>query len=94
MTQDVSALFSPLKVKAKTLRNRIVMPPMVVNRDVAGKDGREWYGRHAKGGPALVIVEATGVVKFGDQLTAKDLKPLVDGIHKGGALAAIQFLSI
>jgi len=90
MAQDVSALFKPLKVKGKTFRNRIVMPPMVVSRDLAGADGREWYGRHAKGGVALVIVEATGVVEFGSRLAAHNLKLLVEAVHDGGALAAIQ----
>ena len=36
---DVTPLFTPLQVKHKTLRNRLVMPPMVVNRRLTGPEG-------------------------------------------------------
>ena len=87
---DVSPLFAPLEVRGKTLRNRIVMPPMVVNRGLTGPESWEWYGRRAAGGVGLAIVEATNVVGFGGELTAENLRPLVQAIHQGGALAAIQ----
>ena len=87
---DVSALFSPLTVKNKTLPNRIVMPPMVVNRGVDTPEGCQWYGERAEAGIGLVIVEATPVPRFETDLTAQTLRPLVDAIHQGGALAAIQ----
>ena len=87
---DTAPLFDPLQVGQKTLRNRIVMPPMVVMRGVTTPEGAEWYGRRALGGVGLVIVEATGVTGFGAAYTAKNLRPLVDAIHAGGALAAIQ----
>jgi len=87
---DVTPLFRPLQVKHKTLRNRIVMPPMVVNRSLTMPAGQEWYGRRAKGGVGLVIVEASDVVRFGPEYTARTLRPLVEAIHRGGALAAIQ----
>jgi 2,4-dienoyl-CoA reductase-like NADH-dependent reductase (Old Yellow Enzyme family) len=90
MTIDTSALFTPLDIRGKTLRNRIVMPPMVVNRDLAGPAARDWYGRHAAGGVGLVIIEATSVADVGGRFSADDLRPLVDAIHDGGALAAIQ----
>lgn len=90
MNLEPSPLFQPLQIGPKTLRNRIVMPPMVVNRDLAGADGPEWYGQRASGGTGLVIVEATNVGDVGDRLTAERLRPLVDAIHQGGALAAIQ----
>jgi 2,4-dienoyl-CoA reductase-like NADH-dependent reductase (Old Yellow Enzyme family) len=35
MDKEVALLFTPLQVKHKTLRNRIVMPPMAVNRGLA-----------------------------------------------------------
>jgi 2,4-dienoyl-CoA reductase-like NADH-dependent reductase (Old Yellow Enzyme family) len=97
---DAMPLFVPLQVGRrnlfhKTLRNRIVMPPMVVNRGLATPEGREWYGRRARGGVGLVIVEATNVISLGDAgtrstLTAENLRPLAAAIHTGGALAAIQ----
>jgi NADPH2 dehydrogenase len=83
-------LFQPLQIKGKTFRNRIVMPPMVANRGIHQTAGWEWYARHARGGVALVIVEAADSVLFGKEYTVENLKPLVEGIHQGGALAAIQ----
>ncbi len=56
---DATTLFEPLQVKNKALRNRIVMPPMVVNGGLATPEGREWYGSRATGDVGLVIVEAT-----------------------------------
>jgi len=87
---NIACLFSPLEVRGKTFRNRIVMPPMVVNRGVTGEQAVEWYGGHARGGVALVIIEATDIPLFGRELTAKKLVPVVQAIHEGGALAAIQ----
>jgi 2,4-dienoyl-CoA reductase-like NADH-dependent reductase (Old Yellow Enzyme family) len=90
MDVDTKPLFKPLEVKGYTLRNRVVMPPMVTNRDIRGEDGVQWYGRHAAGGVGLVIVEATAVARFNGDLNAEGLHPLTDAIHEGGALAAIQ----
>ena len=94
MSPDVSPLFEPLTVKTKVFRNRIVMPPMVVLRGLTTREGVEWYGEHARGGVAAVIVEATAVERFGSELTAENLKPLVEAIHAGGALAAIQLFPV
>ena len=87
---DLTPLFEPLQVKNKTLRNRIVMPPMVVRRGLATPEAREWYGERARGGVGIVIVEATSVGFFGSDYTAENLRPLVEAIHQGGALAAVQ----
>jgi 2,4-dienoyl-CoA reductase-like NADH-dependent reductase (Old Yellow Enzyme family) len=87
---DVTPLFEPLRVRHLTLRNRLVMPPMVANYGLTTEAGRDWYGRRAAGGVGLVIVEATNVVDFATTLTAENLAPLVQAIHAGGAAAAIQ----
>jgi 2,4-dienoyl-CoA reductase-like NADH-dependent reductase (Old Yellow Enzyme family) len=63
---------------------------MVVNRDLDGASGQEWYGRRAQGGAGLVIVEATNVGDLGARYAPASLRPLVDAIHQGGAHAAIQ----
>jgi NADPH2 dehydrogenase len=94
MNVDISPLFTPLKVKNKELRNRIVMPPMRTNREIHTREGIEWYGRRAKGGVGLVIVEATPVDRFGPDLNLKNMKALADIIHEGGALAAIQLIPV
>ena len=86
---DVAPLFRPLRINDKELPNRIVMPPMVVLRGLTTPEGIEWYGSRARG-VGLVIVEAAPVNRFGSVLTADNLKPLVNTIHDGGALAAIQ----
>jgi len=90
MSTDVTPLFAPLTVRGKVLRNRIVMPPMVVHRGLITPAGVDWYGSHARGGVGLVIVEATAVNRFSSELTGENLKPLVDAIKGAGALAAIQ----
>ena len=94
MTASPSLLCQPLRVRSWQLRNRVVMPPMVSVRDLAAPDGIEWYGRHAAGGPGLVIIEATGIPRFGRDLTAAALRPVVDAIHQAGALAAIQLFPV
>ncbi len=91
---DTSLLFEPLAIKHKILRNRIVLPPMVTLRDLTTPEAARWYGERSAGGTALVIVEATSVNRFGSELTAENLKPLVEAIHVGGALAAIQLFPV
>jgi 2,4-dienoyl-CoA reductase-like NADH-dependent reductase (Old Yellow Enzyme family) len=105
MATGYESLFEPLTVGAVTLRNRVVLPPMVSNRDITARDGRDWYGDFAKGGAGLCIVEATWLDRFGPEpdsatpkprllfdtrLTPETLRPLVDLIHGHGAKAAIQ----
>ena len=87
---DTSPLFEPLVVRNRTLPNRIVMPPMVVNRGINTRAARDWYGERARGGAGLVIVEATNVTGFVGRYSAEDLAPLAEAIQEGGALAAIQ----
>lgn len=91
---SVAPLFAPLQVRGHALPNRIVMPPMVQLRNLAAPEGVEWYRERANGGPGLVIVEATAVNRFGDELTAVELGPLVEAIHGGRALAAIQLFPV
>jgi|LSQX01.2.fsa_nt_gb 2,4-dienoyl-CoA reductase-like NADH-dependent reductase (Old Yellow Enzyme family) len=90
MREYVMPLFEPLVVRGKTLRNRIVLPPMMANRPLTSPAAVAWYGQRAQGGAALVIVEATRLFQFDAELSADNLRPLVAAIHAGGALAAIQ----
>jgi 2,4-dienoyl-CoA reductase-like NADH-dependent reductase (Old Yellow Enzyme family) len=87
---DVRPLFEPVQIKNKLLRNRIVMAPMVVNRGLTTAEAWQWYGRRARGGVGMVIVEASDVIYFGNRYTVDGLRPLADAIHQGGAAAAIQ----
>lgn len=63
-----TGLFSPLKIRGVTLRNRIAMSPMC---QYSSEDGfaTDWHLAHhaarAVGGAGLLIAEATGVVPEG-----------------------------
>jgi len=86
------------------LKNRIVMPPMVTQ--YGSRDGfvtertSNYYAARAKGGAALIIIEATYVHKSGhafvNQLGISDdrfipgMSELVRAIHKYGAKVALQ----
>src|SRR4051794_4097136 len=64
MAQLRSLLFSPLTMRAVTLRNRIAVSPMCLYSAANGV-ANDWhfvhYGKLATGGAGLVMVEATGV---------------------------------
>ena len=94
LRNDYSPLFEPFKLRTLTLRNRIVVPPMVTLRNIIGDDGVRWYRRMARGGAGLVIVESTPIVRFGAQLTVRGLRPLVDAVHAEGAAIAIQLFPV
>ena len=94
MASPYDVLFTPLTIKGVTLRNRVVVPPMVQVRSIVSKEGIAWYRRLAAGGAGLVIVEATGVPHFGAELTVENLRPLTDAIHAEGAAAAIQLFPV
>jgi len=83
-------LFEPLNIKNVTLRNRVVMPPMVGNMGVVTEQAIAFYRERAKGGVGTVIVEATPVERFEDKAFADGLARLTDAIHQEGAVIAIQ----
>lgn len=96
-------LFSALKIRSVSLRNRIVMSPMC---QYSAKDGKvsDWhivhYGTRAIGGAGLIIVEATAVRPEG-RITPGDLglwsdehiaglQKTADFIHSQGSVPGIQ----
>lgn len=96
-------LFEPLTIKGVTLRNRVVMSPMV---QYSARDGfaTDWhlvhYGSRAAGGTGLIIQEATAISPEG-RITPGDLGIYLDAhiekyreitsfIHGQGAVAGIQ----
>ncbi|MFW6153931.1 MAG: hypothetical protein ACOC95_01825 [Planctomycetota bacterium] len=87
-------LFSPLRLRTIDLPNRVMVPPMVQCRPILSPEGLAWYRRLARGGAGMIIAEATGVPRFGKELTPKTLKPLVDVLHAHGGAAAIQLFPI
>src|SRR3569833_2842022 len=96
-------LFSPLKIREVTLKNRIAVSPMC---QYSCEDGfaNDWHlvhlGSRAVGGAALVIVEATAVtadgrISPGDMGLWKDeqIEPLARiarFVKSQGAVAGIQ----
>jgi 2,4-dienoyl-CoA reductase-like NADH-dependent reductase (Old Yellow Enzyme family) len=102
MTQR--ALFSPLKLRELTLKNRIMVSPMA---QYAALDGAvtDWHFMHfakfAVGGAGLVFTEASkverrGLGTVGDMGIWKDehvpgLRRIVDFVHAQGSAAGIQF---
>jgi 2,4-dienoyl-CoA reductase-like NADH-dependent reductase (Old Yellow Enzyme family) len=75
-------LFSPLKVGPLTLRNRIVMPPMVTNMLVESDQAHAWYVARAKGGARLIIREAIPIQSLANSEFTDKLKRTVDAVHK------------
>ena len=68
MSVSKTNLFSPLKIRDVTLRNRIAVSPMC---EYSSEDGfaNDWHlvhlGSRAVGGAALVITEANAVTSEG-----------------------------
>jgi len=97
-------LLEPSRIGQMKLRNRIVMPPMVTQYgDAKGfvtERARNYYEARARGGAALIIIEATyvhpGGQPFANQLGISDdkfipgMSELTQAIHRHGARAAIQ----
>jgi 2,4-dienoyl-CoA reductase-like NADH-dependent reductase (Old Yellow Enzyme family) len=98
-----SLLFSPLVIRGVTLKNRIVLSPML---QYCADNGHvnDWhlmhYGKFAAGGAGLVFVESTKVDPRGCS-TPRDLglwkddfiaplKRITDLIKRNGAVAGIQ----
>lgn len=99
----MSLLFSPLKLRSVTLKNRIAMSPMC---QYSAQEGHvtEWHLLHyptrAVGGVGLIIAEATAVEARG-RISPEDLglwsdehvpglRELTDRIKANGAVAGIQ----
>jgi 2,4-dienoyl-CoA reductase-like NADH-dependent reductase (Old Yellow Enzyme family) len=97
------ALFSPLKLRGLTLRNRVVLSPMCQYSAVDGLV-QDWHHQHharfASGGIALGFVEATGVTRDGrithgctgiwNDAQVPGLRRITDLYRSYGAASGIQ----
>ena len=96
-------LFSPLRIKDVTFRNRIAISPMCMYSAIDGF-ANDWHlvhlGSRATGGAALIIQEATAVSPEG-RISPGDLGLYLDEqiemlqrintfIHRQGAVAGVQ----
>lgn len=99
----MSFLFSPLTIRAVTVRNRLWVSPMCMYSAVDGVV-QEWHHTHlaqfASGGAGLIVAEATAVLPEG-RISPRDAglwndeqrdawAPIVRAIHDRGAVAGIQ----
>ena len=97
-------LFSPFKIRGLTLKNRLVVPPMVHYRAGPGSTCGMFHnvhlGRYALGGFGLVFVEATGVEEIGlinehdlgiwNDAQVESFKPLIEFMRGENTAIGIQ----
>lgn len=98
-------MFLPITIKGKSIRNRVVMPPMVYfgkaeNDGLVTLGHVAHYEARAKGGTGLIIVEATCIDPDGrlsdDQLGIwsdehiPGLRDIVEACHGYGAVVMLQ----
>ncbi len=106
-TQAFAHLFSPLKLRHKTLRNRIVFGAHTANMAEQGIPGARhlgYYLERAKGGAAMIVVEpvpvhATAVLTRGNMRHCSDeiiepLKRITDACHLEGAVMLQQLYHV
>lgn len=101
----MAGLFSEAVIKGRTVKNRVVLPPMVCfgwsgEEGLVSKNHRRHYAARAAGGAGIVVVEATCVAPDGklsmDQLGLWDdgqiqgMKDLADCCLEAGALPLVQ----
>lgn len=87
-TTDFSHIFAPLSIGTLQLKNRLVKSgagSYTIDNGI-NEQGIGFYSELAKGGTSLIIVESCDWLVKGPET----LKPVVDAIHAGGALAGIQ----
>ena len=94
----------PINVRNHTIRNRVVLPPIVVfwgqNDGFVADRHIAHYRRRAEGGAGLIIVEATAVQSEGrlgvsqlgiwDDKQIPGLARIADTCHQAGAVVLIQ----
>ena len=97
-------LFEPFSIRGLTLKNRLVVPPMVHYRCDPGNTCGTFHvvhlGRYALGGFGLVFVEATGVEQVGlinendlgiwNEAQAESFKPLIEFMRRENTAIGIQ----
>jgi 2,4-dienoyl-CoA reductase (NADPH2) len=94
-------LFSPIRIGAMELKNRIVMPAMVLGLNE--EQAQAFYVERARGGTAAIITSAADVdaltkeegfgrtISLDDYLSA--LPHLAEAVHQAGAKVGFQLIS-
>ena len=99
MSEQFPALFKPLQIRHKTLRNRIVFGSHTANMAEQGLPGerhRGYYEERARGGAAMIVVEPvpvhrTAVLTRGNFRHSSDeviphFRKITDAVHGHGAV--------
>lgn len=103
----MSLLFQPAKLGPITLKNRIVMPPMVTNlalRDGSPSDATiKYYSERARGGVGMIIVEGTDIERthcfsgpnrlaIADKINLVAFERLTRAVHAYGTKITLQLI--
>jgi 2,4-dienoyl-CoA reductase-like NADH-dependent reductase (Old Yellow Enzyme family)/thioredoxin reductase len=107
MSDQFPALFKPLQLRHKTLRNRIVFGSHTANMSDKGLPGerhRGYYEERARGGAAMIVVEPvpvhrTAVLTRGNFLHSTDeiiphFRKITDAVHGHGAVICHQLYHV
>jgi len=86
-------LFEPIPLHGLTLRNRIVMAPMVTHMGVDTNRALRYYQRRAMGGVGLVMVEACNIHRFSSRAFVEGLQRLAYAIREAGSAVGVQLFS-
>jgi 2,4-dienoyl-CoA reductase-like NADH-dependent reductase (Old Yellow Enzyme family)/thioredoxin reductase len=107
MSEQFPALFKPLQLRHKTLRNRIVFGSHTANMSVDGLPGerhRGYYEERARGGAGMIVVEPvpvhrTAVLTRGNFRHSTDeviphFRKITDAVHAHGAAICNQLYHV
>ena len=107
MSNPFPALFQPLQLRHKTLRNRIVFGSHTANMSVDGLPGerhRGYYEERARGGVGMIVVEPvpvhrTAVLTRGNFRHSTDeiiphFRKITDAVHGHGAVICHQLYHV
>ncbi|MBT7614160.1 MAG: oxidoreductase, partial [Rhodospirillaceae bacterium] len=102
MSEHLPYLFQPLKLRHKTLRNRLTFGPHLANMSHEGLPGPRhlgYYAERARGGVGLIVmegqsVEAHGALTRGRFKASDEIVPglaaIADAVHEHGAVVVQQ----
>lgn len=107
MSDHFPALFKPLQIRHKTLRNRIVFGSHTANMSEAGLPGerhRGYYEERARGGAGMIVVEPvpvhrTAVLTRGNFRHSSDeiiphFRKITDAVHGHGTVICHQLYHV
>ncbi len=98
--ENISALFTPFKIKGLEIKNRVVMAPLQLSLGFRSRRARAFYLERARGGVGAIMLPGTAVdILASDEAWGKSgslatflegMSALVAAIHDSGARVGIQ----